>query len=118
MSDRPVVVLRRRSLVLLAALVVVLSVGGSAAVVSAGSGFSDVNFFGFDLTGIAGNYQVRFLLDMPIVDANTPGVNDGREVLFLLATDEVTPPNEVPEPSTYALIGGALVGLQMLRRRK
>lgn len=35
-------VLRRRSLVLLAALVVVLSIGGSAAVVSAGSGFTDV----------------------------------------------------------------------------
>jgi hypothetical protein len=33
-------------------------------------------------------------------------------------TDGRVPPDEVPEPSTYALIGGALVGLQILRKRK
>jgi hypothetical protein len=32
--------------------------------------------------------------------------------------DPRIPPSEVPEPSTYALIGGALVGLQLLRKRK
>lgn len=74
-----------------------------------GTGQSDVNFLGFSLVGYQATDTVSFYLHME-------NVNDGRENLFLVNT--AVPPEEiVPEPGTYALIGAALVALQVLRKR-
>ncbi len=75
-----------------------------------GTGQSDVNFLGFDLNGFQSTDSVKFYLKME-------GVNDGRENLFLVNT-AIPPQEQVPEPATYALIGGSILALQILRKRK
>lgn len=79
-----------------------------------GSGHSDLLFKFFDISGYGSNTGVRFRLKMD-------PVNPGAESLFLIATNGdgvVINVNDIPEPSTAMLLGGALLSLGLYRRRK
>jgi len=51
---------------------------------------------------------------------NSLFINFNTSIGYVEIPEGRIPPNEtgVPEPSTYALIGGALIGIQLLRKRK
>jgi len=86
--------------------------------VNNGSGKSDVNFSGFDLMGVNSTFYVRFFLDTPAFPNGTPAVNDGREVLFLVNDGGLPLERNSSRTWHHALIGGALIGIQLLRKRK
>ena len=71
-----------------------------------GNGYSDAVLSGFTLT--SGTY-VKF-------EASVSNDTDGMEQFFLVPAG--TPPSEVPEPATTALIGGGLLSLAWVVRRK
>ncbi|HEY3412163.1 MAG TPA: PEP-CTERM sorting domain-containing protein [Armatimonadota bacterium] len=75
-----------------------------------GNGYADYLVHGFtSLAGLAATDTVQFHATMPVI-------NDGREEFFLLAS--TAPPSTVPEPATYALLGGGLAALGVLRSRR
>lgn len=76
-----------------------------------GNGWADYVLSGFSLSGFAGTDSVQFKVTMPLV-------NDGREEFFLISTPSQEPPPPIPEPTTSTLIGGGLVGLGLLFRRR
>ncbi len=72
-----------------------------------GNGYSDAVLMGFGL--ILGNYY-KF-------EASMSNDTDGMEQFFLIPAG--SPPSEIPEPATAALMGGGLLALVLaLRRRK
>ncbi len=72
-----------------------------------GNGYSDAVLSGFTLT--PGTY-VKF-------EASVSNDTDGMEQFFLVPAG-VVPPSEVPEPATTALIGGGLLSLAWVIRRR
>jgi len=75
-------------------------------VLNNGTGFSDANLVGFDLTGFAGTAIARFTSDFSNAD-------DGREQYFLVSGG-TTP---IPEPASMMLLGSGLLA-PFIRRRK
>ncbi len=73
-----------------------------------GSGFSDDQLNGFSLAGLLGTDTVSFNLTYN-------NGTDGSEEFFLIAG---TPTVPVPEPSTVAILGAALLGFGALYRRR
>jgi hypothetical protein len=71
-----------------------------------GTGFSDANLVGFDLTGFAGTAIARFTSDFSDAD-------NGREQYFLVSGG-TTP---IPEPASMMLLGSGLLA-PFIRRRK
>ncbi len=72
-----------------------------------GSGFSDDQLNGFSLAGLLGTDTVSFNLTYN-------NGTDGSEEFFLIAGT----PSTVPEPSSIAILGAALVGLGFMYRRR
>ncbi len=73
-----------------------------------GSGFSDDQLDGFSLAGLLASDTVSFNLTYN-------NGTDGSEEFFLIAG---TPTVPVPEPSTVAILGAALLGFGALYRRR
>ena len=77
-----------------------------------GNGYADYTFTGFtDLTSYKTTDTVQFHVIMPLV-------NDGREEFFLLSANGGGGGQAVPEPVSFLLAGGGLIGIYFLRRRQ
>ena len=71
-----------------------------------GNGYSDAVLSGFTLT-LGEYYKFR---------ASVSNDTDGMEQFFLIPAG--TPPEEIPEPATTALMGGGLLALAWVLRRR
>jgi hypothetical protein len=76
-----------------------------------GNGYADATLGVFDLTGFAGTATIRF--DISMINAI-----DGVETFFLIKAGSGGTGNNVPEPSTTALLGLGLLGLGFAARRR
>jgi len=76
-----------------------------------GNGYADWTLRTVDLSGFASDATVMF-------HALWDNASDGGESFFLVSTLTPTPHEVVPEPASLALLGGALLGFGILRRRK